>query len=183
MKKDELYLQNFLKDLDKRLSASSHYQIYVIGGGAITLHYDPQNRTSDLDVIEADVVLENVGGKGTSLAKKHGVYVSSLAEINFSVPPDWKKHCKKLTLGLRHLDVYVPMVEDIILGKLARMEPKDFDDIFSLKELGLLLPQKLLARLNENQKELKNLDYRNNVKLMFEEVFGRKVKFQKGIVV
>lgn len=71
-------------------------------------------------------------------------------------------------------------VEDIILGKLARMEPKDLEDIFSLHQLRKLDAKKLLGRLNENTRELKELKYRNNTKLLFKEVFNLKLLFKKG---
>ncbi|OGQ06912.1 MAG: hypothetical protein A3G32_06860 [Deltaproteobacteria bacterium RIFCSPLOWO2_12_FULL_40_28] len=173
-------IKSFLKDLDSKLNFKAPVLLYLIGGGAITLAYDHQNRTADLDFIDPPEKLVNLGGQGTLLAQQYGIYISNVFEINFSVPQDWKNHSKEISLGLENLKIFIASVEDLVLGKLARLEPKDFEDIFSLYDLKFLNSKKILSRLNENSHELKNTEYRNNVKLFFSEVFKKKVIFKNG---
>ncbi|MDO8519667.1 MAG: DUF6036 family nucleotidyltransferase [Deltaproteobacteria bacterium] len=173
---------DLLRDLDGRLDFKKPETIYLIGGGAITLAYDHENRTADLDFIDPPSILEKLGGKGSALAKKHGIYVSSVYEINFSVPADWKSFAFLSEPKLKNLKVFVACLEDIVLGKLARMEPKDLEDLLGLHRKGFLDAKKILMRLRENAKELANVEYRNNVKLLFDEIFGMKIQFAEGQV-
>lgn len=173
-------ITGFLQELDKELQFNQPLSLYLIGGGGITLAYDHQNRTADLDFIDPPETIVKKGGENTQLAKKYGIYISPVYAINFSVPDDWKNKCQFLDLSLKNLKIWVASVEDIILGKLARMEPKDLEDIFSLYQLQKLNAKKLLRRLNENIRELKELKYRNNAKLLFKEVFNLKLAFTKG---
>ncbi len=173
-------LHAFLKELDESLPSKKPLKLYLIGGSAITLAYDDENRTADLDFIDPpDFLVEKAGPKSV-LAHKYRIHASSVAEINLSVPKDWRNQCRKLPLGLRKLEIWVPTVEDIVLGKLARLEPKDFEDIIGLRDLKRLDLPRLVKRLDENRDELKHAEYRNNVKLMFREVFERTVYFEKG---
>jgi hypothetical protein len=174
-------LTQFLKALDGTLKKNlDAKELFLIGGAAITLAYDDANRTSDLDLIEPPTIIAELGKAKSTLAKKYRVYISALAEINFAAPADWKKKCQEIKLGLKHIRLMVPCLEDICLGKMARLEPKDFEDIIAVYENGKLKPKKLLKRLSENLRELKNSGYRNNAILLFQEIFGMRLAFQKG---
>lgn len=171
---------NFLKDLDAEISFKDKSHLYLIGGSAITLAYDPGNRTADLDFIDPPDILLQKGGPASGLANKYHVYISAVPEINFSVPEDWRIKCRPIKFGLKNLEVFIPCIEDILLGKMARLEPKDFEDILGLHEKKLLDHKKLLHRLRQNKKELREISYRNNAKLLFREIFGRDLVFVKG---
>lgn len=173
-------ITGLLQELDKELHFNQPASLYLIGGGGITLAYDHQNRTADLDFIDPPAMIIKKAGEGTRLAKKYGIYISPVYEINFSAPNDWKDKCQLLDLSLKNLKIWVASVEDIILGKLARMEPKDLEDIFSLHVLRRLDARKLLKRLNENTNELRKLEYRHNAKLLFKEVFSLSLTLTKG---
>lgn len=171
---------NFLRDLDSVISLKNETRLYLVGGAAITLLYDQENRTADLDFVDPPDIFMKNGGQNCPLAEKYRVYVSHLPEISFSVPADWKTRCNPLPLKFRNFKIFVASIEDIVLGKIARLEPKDFEDILGLKEKGLLDPKKLIARLRENVTELRETTYRNNAKLFFLEVFGLNLTYQKG---
>lgn len=176
-------LQNivsFLSQMDQQLEGTERVNLYLIGGGAITLLYDDENRTSDLDLIDPPSKISDIGSEKSALAQANNIYVSSLAEINFSAPPDWRQKCHVVELNLQNIRLHVPCVEDIVLGKMARLEPKDFEDIIALRDKGILHHQKLLRRLKENKKELKELGYRNNSILLFKQVFNLKLLFKNG---
>lgn len=174
----------FLGDLDKAVAFKSRMVLYMIGGAAITLAYDRTNRTADLDIIDAPHSLEKLAGRGTALAERYHVYLSSVAEINFSVPSDWRDRSILLSLPVRleHFDLRIPCIEDLCLGKLARLEPKDLEDILPLVQRGQLFPERILARLNQNIKELKDGRYRNNVRLLFNDFLNVPVVFKGGKV-
>lgn len=175
-------LHAFLAELDKSLVSKKPLKLYLIGGSAITLAYDDENRTADLDFIDPPKILVEKAGLQSTLSQKYRIYVSSVAEINFSVPKDWKAKSQKLPLDLKKLEIWVPTLEDIILGKLARLEPKDFEDIIGLRDLKRIDLPRLVKRLVENRDELKHAEYRNNVKLMLREVFERAIFFEKGTI-
>lgn len=104
----------------------------------------------------------------TAHGRKWRVYDSSLDETVSSLPPDTREQ--------------IESAEDIVLGKLARLEPKDFEDIMSLRDLERIDEKGLLARLNQNAENLKLIGYRNHVKLFFSEVYGKTAVFEKGKV-
>jgi len=171
----------FLRELDGLLMMKRKIPLYLIGGGAITLAYDPENRTADLDLIDPPQDIIKKGGRDSRLSQKYRLYISPLGEINFSVPCDWRAKCRPSTLAFQHLEIFIPCLEDIVLGKLARLEPKDFEDIFALHEKKLLNPNKLLRRLRENKKELKEITYRNNSRLLYKEIFQLQLIFEKRV--
>lgn len=174
------FLRAFLKELDALVDRP--ILLYLIGGSAITLAYDDENRTVDLDFVDPPGFLIEKAGPRSELSRRYKIHASSVSETGFSVPKDWRRRCTELSLGLKKLRILVPSVEDIVLGKIARLEPKDFEDILGLKNLKLIDANRLARRLRENQEELRNIEYRNNVKLLFREIFGRNVSFEKGKV-
>ncbi|MBX7149008.1 hypothetical protein K1X76_07965 [bacterium] len=173
---------NFLTELDAEIKVQKPIELFLIGGGGVTLVYDHSNRTVDLDFIDPPEIIVIKGGQGSSLALKYGIYVSSVYEINFTVPSDWRQHAKPINQKFKNFVIYVASAEDIVLGKIARLELKDFDDIYSMKDLGYLDEDKILKRLNENLHEIKTQEYRNNVVLFFRDVFDKKAIIEKGKV-
>ncbi|HEX21685.1 MAG TPA: hypothetical protein ENH19_03425 [Actinobacteria bacterium] len=169
----------FLRALDAKLSKKT--AIYIIGGSAITLAYSPDNRTSDIDIVGGDKELERFGGMNSDLAKAHGVYISKVYDISFSAPTGWRQRCKKLGFKLINISVFVADPYDIVLGKLARLEPKDIDDIQSLEKGGFIEPDVLILRLNDNIKEIeRNEAYRKNALLLFSIAFNQSIVFKNG---
>lgn len=170
---------SFLKELDSLVTRK--YILYLIGGGAITLAYDHKNRTSDLDAINPAQELIKIGGMQSKLAYKYKVGISPLFEITFSAPSDWKSRCKPVDLNLKNISIFVSDVHDLILGKVARLEPRDLEDIVGLHDKKMINVHTLIERLNKNRKELAaSTAYRNNAKLLFELVIGHKLIFEKG---
>ncbi len=168
----------FLRALDLKTSRGT--TLYIIGGAAVTLAYAPDNRTSDIDVIGANEEVVANGGKDSELASEFGVYISPLDEITFSVPTGWKDRCELQDLGLNELVVKTADRYDIVLGKIARLEPRDIEDINAMHEKHGLDMELLLNRLNDNLGEVKNSQgYRNNAKMLF-RLLGRSIDFKSG---
>jgi len=70
--------KSFLKEIDE--TAKEPIELYCLGGFVITLLYGLERSTADIDVISviprytASGLLE-IAGKGSSLHRKHGVYL------------------------------------------------------------------------------------------------------------
>ena len=170
---------NFLQELDQRLNKK--FDLFVVGGGSITLFYDHQNTTLDIDAVEVDARILKIAGEKSALAEKHKVYIQKISEVGFSAPKDWKTKTKLLKdLSFMHLAIYVADIHDVVLGKFARLEARDIKDISGLFKNGHINIDFLLKRLNQNTKELMNQEYKNNVKLAFEVIFGKKIIFRQG---
>ena len=168
----------FLQALDEK--ARRKATLYTIGGAAVTLAYAPDNRTADIDVIEATEEVVELGGKDSDLAKEFGIHIEPLLEINFAAPAGWKERCQVLEIGLRKLRIKTAEAYDIVLGKLARFEPRDIEDIRAMQISHSFDPALLLDRLNNNLSEIKNSEgYRNNSKLLF-EMLGQPIVFRSG---
>ena len=168
----------FLQAVDRR--ARRKTTLYIIGGAAATLAYAPDNRTADIDVIEAAEEVVALGGKDSDLAREFGVYISSLAAITFAAPAGWKERCETQELGLTKLIIKTADRYDIILGKLARFEPQDIEDIMAMNEHKQLDAALLLDRLSANLDEVRNTrGYRENARLLF-QMLGRPIAFASG---
>ncbi|MHB1465443.1 MAG: DUF6036 family nucleotidyltransferase [Thermoleophilia bacterium] len=170
---------DFLKALDNKLNKRA--LLYLIGGGAITLAYAPENRTADIDVIDVNEEITRLGGIESELAKEFGVYISPLFDITFSAPSGWRSRCRLLELDLQKLEIRVADPYDITLGKIARLEPKDIEDILSLTEAGQIEIDRLLERLNDNLIEVNKFPhYRQNALLLFGDILKQPIVFKHG---
>ncbi len=170
---------DFLRALDKKLRKRA--TLYLIGGGAITLAYDRENRTADIDAIGVDEEIARLGGRESELAQEFGVYISPLFDITFSAPSDWRSRCRLLELDLQKMEIRVADPYDIALGKLARLELKDIEDILSLTEAGQIDIDRLLDRLNDNLIEIKKFPhYRQNASLLFGDIFERPIVIKQS---
>ena len=170
---------DFLRALDKKVGKRA--TLYLIGGGAITLAYAQENRTADIDAIGVDEEIARLGGKESKLAQEFGVYISPLFDITFSAPSDWRSRCRLLELDLKKLEIRVADPYDIALGKLARLEIKDIEDILSLMQAGQIEIDRLLNRLNDNLIEVKKFPhYRQNALLLFGDILEKPIVFKQG---
>lgn len=168
----------FLQALDKQVRRKT--TLYIIGGAAVTLAYAPDNRTSDIDVVLAAEEVVELGGAGSDLAQEFGVYIQPLVELSFSAPDGWKDRCEAHDLSLKKLIVKTADRYDIILGKVARLEQRDIEDILAMNATDGIDMHILMTQLNDNLKEVRNsAGYRNNVKLIF-EMLGRPIEFKAG---
>lgn len=157
---------------------------YLFGGAAITLAYDHENRTFDLDLVGANSEMIASFGSNSELAQKYHVYLSDLPEINLAIPQGWRLRAKTLAVGLKLITLKAADPYDIFISKLPRLEPKDIEDMQSLIKNGYVRVEKLLKELNKNIKEFKvNPAYLNNVKLAFLLCFSKKISVKQGMLV
>lgn len=169
----------FLTALDEQITEK--VELYIVGGSSITLTIDRQNRTEDIDVVEVEQKILDIAGKKSELANKYNVYIQKVSEVGFSAPNDWRDKAKQIgDLDLRKISLYSADIHDVVLGKLARLEHKDIEDITGLHENNYLNINYLLKRLNQNKKELLKQEYKNNAKLAFKLIFNKKLIFRQG---
>ncbi|HEX8817323.1 MAG TPA: DUF6036 family nucleotidyltransferase [Terriglobales bacterium] len=121
----------FLKELDQRLSAP--VELHCLGGFVLAALYGLTRPTDDLDYISAvprDALseLEQLGGLGSQLCKKHKVFLQSVGAIP-DLPDGYEERLTKLELGLTKLSLKVLDPYDLVLSKLARNSPKDREDV------------------------------------------------------
>lgn len=169
----------FLKALDKELRNPA--SLFIIGGGSITLAIDKQNRTVDLDAVGASREVLAKAGAQSKLAKEYGIYIQKVSEIGFAAPGDWRSKVKPITdIKLNQLKIFVAEIHDVILGKIARLEHRDFEDISDLMKIGVIDLHYLIQRLNQNKKELRKIEYRQNAIRLFSIVFNKNLVFKEG---
>lgn len=174
----------FLRDIDRSLEAEAakgKLLLYVFGGTAAVIGYGTRRGTLDIDGYLEDKGIERkiveIAGKGTSLAKKHGLYFQPAnTELMLLEAPEWRERASEILKGkLKHLRVMVLSREDLILTKLSRYNDRDRADIQELTELGRVNVGRLIRYYKAAREyyigDLSRLDATFNVVLR--ESFGR----------
>jgi hypothetical protein len=127
--------------------------VICIGGFVLTALHGLPRPTADVDFIEAvpeegGRALLEVGGRGTKLAKKHGLYFQHVGVCD--LPDDHRERLVELRLPHQHLRLLAVDVVDLVLGKLTRNSPKDRHDVRYLAERGELAPAVVEQRYREH---------------------------------
>src|SRR5882672_3891452 len=102
--------------------------------------------TKDSDVLETDEVTENVArhlieiaGPATEIHKRRGVYIGIVRRgVQFRRQSPVYHHLSKLSAKLQHFEVDVMSVSDVIVGKLARFNANDQNDIDAMAARGFV---------------------------------------------
>jgi hypothetical protein len=124
----------FLADLDQSLTEA--VELHCVGGFVLTAVYGIPRVTNDLDCIsviphQATAELEQIAGEGSTLAKKHKVWLHVVGGISH-YPEDYESRLTTLPLGLKKLTLRVFEPYDLLLAKLARNSDKDMEDVQAL---------------------------------------------------
>ena len=128
---------SFLKELDP--IAGEPTKIPCIGGFAVTQHYGSVRTTVDLDVIDVAPIasrnrLLEAGGKGSSLARKHRVYLDFVGIAQ--VPYEYEERLAPIYEGFfENIHLFVMDPYDIALCKLKRDNDRDFQDMLFLARI------------------------------------------------
>ncbi len=99
---------------------------------------DLPRKTGDLDYIhivpgDAFQTLDEIAGLQSELAQRHKLHFQMVAVHAY--PDGDEKRLRKLDLGLKMLQLFVPDPYDLILTKLARNFGKDREDVQALAQL------------------------------------------------
>src|SRR5579859_8081524 len=139
---------SFFKELDAHLLET--VELHCIGGFIVTVLYDLQRQTSDVDFLTAVPAsaqndLIGLGGEGSRLHKKYGVYLHQVGIVNLPASYDTRL-AEIFSSTHQHLHLMALDPYDLALSKLERNIQRDRDDI---KQLALRVPldaQKLQQR-------------------------------------
>ncbi len=128
--------KHFLEAVDMQLKTP--VTLHCIGGFVVEAVYGIPRKTADLDYISIDPPgafqsLEKIAGQQSELAQKHKLYLEMVSVGEY--PDDYEKRLRKLDLGLKMLQLFVPDPYDLILTKLARNFEKDREDVKALAQL------------------------------------------------
>lgn len=121
----------FLKELDGLLDGA--IDLHCIGGFAVVAAYGLPRSTNDLDYYSVTPVnrvaeLEKKAGEGSSLARKHQVFVHHVAIA--SVPDNYEDRLTELYPGrFKNIRLLVLDPYDLVLSKISRNIPRDREDV------------------------------------------------------
>ena len=117
-------------------------RLRIVGSTALMLQTSHARGTKDSDVLETDEVTENVArhlieiaGPDTEIHKRRGVYIDIVRRgVQFRRQAPVYHHLSNLSAALQHFEVEVMSVSDVIVGKLARFNANDRNDIDAMVE-------------------------------------------------
>lgn len=145
---------SFWRELDK--AAAEPVEMHCLGGFVITLLYVLERATADVDVISviprnrAGRLLE-IGGEGSPLHKKHGVYLEVVGIA--TVPENYAERLTEIFEGeFQNIRLFALDPYDVALAKIERNIQRDRDDV---KHLARVTPFDLETLKDRYEKELR----------------------------
>jgi hypothetical protein len=148
-------VESFLLELDRLWDGEGRVTLRVIGSVALMLQVEYVRPTKDSDVLEVASLtastrerLRELGGKGTPLAERHQVYLDIVpAGLPFLPRPPLFHTSLELSAKLKHFEIKVLDVVDVVISKLKRFSVNDQGDIEKMAELGVIDPVVFVERL------------------------------------
>jgi hypothetical protein len=149
-------VEAFFRGIDAGWSSTQpeKIELRVIGSGALMLQVDYVRCTKDSDVLETaqltagikDRLLE-LAGKGTAIHTKHRLYLDIVHSGLPFLPqaPRWHP-LGDLNESLRHFELHVLDVVDVVVSKLKRFNADDRSDIEAMVELERVPHAELISR-------------------------------------
>lgn len=120
-------------------------KVFVIGSQAVLVDWPdaPTDMTSTPEIdaypgnaklwqmtnsdMEASEHINALFGYGSQFHQTHGFYIDGVDENTAKLPPGWEDRAwiRKLDVAGKTVSVVAPSAEDLIVSKLARLDPKD----------------------------------------------------------
>ena len=122
----------FLSELDTLLPHA--VELRCLGAFLLTVVYALPRVTADLDCLavlpsDATVLVEELGGRNSRLAKKHRVWLQHVGVGIVDLPDDYEQRLEHLDFGFEKLHLSGLDAYDLVLSKLTRNSPKDREDV------------------------------------------------------
>lgn len=148
--------ERFFQEIDRgwRGSRATKIPLRLIGSAALMLQADYRRGTKDGDVWQTASITDEIkasliamAGKGTSLHKRHGIYIDVVANgLPFlPSPPRW--HAQgELNATLTTFEVEVLDVVDVVVSKLKRFHANDQSDVKAMIDLDRVPHAQLVER-------------------------------------
>lgn len=142
---DQSELLIALRKLDALLAAS--FDVVVIGGAAMILHFGASRATRDVDIIVLKGSVRQLRRAVATIAEEMGLpedWINDGAKGFSSVlAPDFLNRLQPLGYAFEHLNLYALGLPDQVVMKIVGLRAQDLED------LALLLP-----RLSDSEKEV-----------------------------
>ena len=149
-------IKRFFTDIDARWkeTGTEPIRLQLIGSTALMLQADYTRGTKDSDVIETAQLEGEIGenllalaGKDTGIHRRHRIYLDLVASgLPFlQQSPIWHA-VADLNATLRHFEIVVLDVVDVVVSKLKRFNADDVSDIEAMVERDLVSHEVLLER-------------------------------------
>lgn len=126
----------------------------IIGASALALQTPYDRVSQDADVLEtADIPPERkesllaLAGEKTALAVRTGMHIQFVPPGLPFLPGKPAFHSVPSLARLRHVDVEVLDILDVVVSKLKPFRPRDLADIKAMADAGRLDAKRLLTRL------------------------------------
>jgi len=162
-------IKPLLEEIDRRWKPAEHGKITlrVIGSSALMLQTGYVRGTKDGDVLETRGMtvevksrLLELGGDGTDLHKRFGIYLDVVVGALPMLPQTPLFHPVAGLGRLLHFKVECLDVVDVVVSKLKRFNANDAADVRAMVELGLVPHKRLIDRF-EKAKDRFALDARS----------------------
>ncbi len=152
-------VDDFFRDIDGRWGtpAAAKIRLRIIGSSALMLQTDYERGTKDSDVLETNDLtagikkrLLDLAGAGTPLHERHRIYIEFVSSGLPFLPQVALYHrVVPLNAPLRHFDLEVLDVVDVVVAKLKRFHAGDRDDVDAMVKKGLVPHQQLVSRFRD----------------------------------
>ena len=139
---------SFLAELDEALRQEA--VLHCLGGFTLAMLYGMARPTVDVDFVmvaptSEGLVIESLGGKGSTLHLKYGVYMQRVAVV--TLPESYPERLTPIFPGIfGRLHLMGLESHDLALSKLERNSARDREDIRYLARSASLDPETLTSR-------------------------------------
>lgn len=148
--------EHFFRDIDAgwKWPGEGKILLKVLGSAALMLQADYERGTRDGDVLETEQLnaetqerLVGLAGRDSVLHTRHRIYIDIVKAAIPFLPqvPLWHT-LPELSASLRHFDVEVLDVVDVIVSKLKRFNTNDLSDIEAMVDRDLVPHDALIER-------------------------------------
>ncbi len=148
-------VEDFLAEVDGLWAPgdATRVRLRLIGSTALMLATGYERGTKDSDIFETiDLTRETkqrllaIAGPGTEVHRRRRMYLEIVANgVPFLPWPARWQAADELNQRLRHLEIAVLDVVDVVVSKLKRLNDNDLTDIAAMIDLDLVRHDALLA--------------------------------------
>jgi len=149
-------VEDFLAEVDGLWAPgdATRVRLRLIGSTALMLATGYERGTKDSDIFETiDLTRETkqrllaIAGPGTEVHRRRRMYLEIVANgVPFLPWPARWQAAAELNQRLRHLEIAVLDVVDVVVSKLKRLNDNDLTDIAAMIDLDLVRHDALVAR-------------------------------------
>lgn len=146
-------IERFFRELDSawRWPANEKVRLRIIGSTALMLQTSYERGTKDSDVLETlelttdtKARLLEVGGEKSPLYRRLRMYIEIVSNGLPFLPQ--VPRCHLHTLELKHFEIEVLDVVDVVVSKLKRFSANDIGDIKAMVDLSMVTHDTLIER-------------------------------------